>query len=105
MTRKVDVIDDMADFVRGSATTLHEAIAPVHPASAATDVRAIRQRLGLSQDAFACRFGLGISTLRDWEQGRRRPDQTARSYLQVIDREPAAVERALAHVTRRFAPV
>ncbi len=60
------------------------------------DVKAVRKRLGLSQAAFAARFGFSIGTLRDWEQKRRRPEGPARVLLTVIDREPKAVERALA---------
>ncbi|MDO9473652.1 MAG: helix-turn-helix domain-containing protein [Caulobacter sp.] len=60
------------------------------------DVKAIRARTGLSQDRFANRFGFNAATLRDWEQGRRQPEPTARVLLTVIDREPEAVERALA---------
>ena len=59
------------------------------------DVAAIRKRLGLSQDAFAKKFGLVASTLRDWEQGRRQMDRTAQAFLKVIDRAPEAVEKAL----------
>jgi putative transcriptional regulator len=59
------------------------------------DVKAIRGRLGLTQQQFATRFGFNITTLRHWEQGRRVPDGTARAYLRVIDREPKAVQKAL----------
>ncbi len=59
-------------------------------------MKAVRKRLGLSQVAFAARFGVSIGTLRDWEQKRRRPEGPARVLLTVIDREPKAVERALA---------
>jgi putative transcriptional regulator len=59
------------------------------------DVAAIRKRLGLSQDAFAQKFGLSAATLRDWEQGRRQMDRTARAFLKVIDQAPEAVEKAL----------
>jgi putative transcriptional regulator len=59
------------------------------------DVKAIRGRLGLTQQEFAIRFGFSINTLRHWEQGRRVPDGPARSYLRVIDREPEAAQRAL----------
>jgi putative transcriptional regulator len=59
------------------------------------DVKAIRGRLGLTQQQFATRFGFNITTLRHWEQGRRVPDGTARAYLRVIDREPQAVQKAL----------
>ena len=60
------------------------------------DARAIRASLGMSQTVFARTFGFPVSTLRDWEQGRVRPDQAARSYLIVIGRRPEAVREALA---------
>jgi len=59
------------------------------------DVRAIRGRLGLTQQEFADRFGFSVNTLRHWEQGRRVPEGPTRAYLMVIDREPQAVEKAL----------
>ena len=62
------------------------------------DVRAIRLEIGLSQDAFAKRFGLTVAAVRDWEQQRRQPEQAARVLLTVIAHEPAAVERSLAAV-------
>jgi putative transcriptional regulator len=61
-----------------------------------TDVKAIRARFGLSQDRFANTFALNLATLRDWEQQRRMPHGPARTLLQIIDREPEAVRRALA---------
>ena len=60
------------------------------------DVAAIRKQSGLSQSAFAARYGLPVATVRDWEQGRRAPEGAARAYLTVIAREPEAVARALA---------
>ena len=59
------------------------------------DVRAIRGRLGLTQQEFAIRFGFSVNTLRHWEQGRRVPEGPTRAYLMVIDREPQAVQKAL----------
>jgi putative transcriptional regulator len=60
------------------------------------DVAAIRRRLGLSQAEFASRFGFKLDALQNWEQGRRRPEGAARAFLRVIEREPEAVQRALA---------
>jgi putative transcriptional regulator len=59
------------------------------------DVRAIRARLGMTQQEFAIQFGFNINTLRHWEQGRRVPEGPTRAYLLVIDREPQAVQKAL----------
>ncbi len=58
-------------------------------------VRRLRQKLNLSQPAFAERFQIPVASLRDWEHGRRMPDAATRAYLIVIEREPEAVQRAL----------
>jgi putative transcriptional regulator len=60
------------------------------------NVAAIRSRLGLSQAEFAACFGFKLDAVQNWEQGRRRPDGAARAFLRVIEREPEAVQRALA---------
>jgi putative transcriptional regulator len=56
---------------------------------------ALRKRLGLSQAEFARQFMLNLRTLQDWEQGRRAPEDIARAYLRVIERNPDAVRAAL----------
>ena len=60
------------------------------------DVRKIRARLGLSQERFARTYGFALSAVRDWEQGRRHPERSARILLKVVESEPEAVTRALA---------
>jgi len=67
---------------------------PVDIASA-PDLGALRRRLRLSQGAFALVFGIPLATVKDWEQGRRRPDAPARAYLRVIAGNPEAVRKAL----------
>jgi len=59
------------------------------------DVKAIRERISLSQGEFARLFGLSKRTLEHWEHGRRVPTGPARAFLTVIAREPDAVRRAL----------
>jgi len=59
------------------------------------DVKAIRAKLGMTQEEFAGRFGFSIKTLRHWEQKQRVPEGPTRAYLLVIDRDPKAVQRAL----------
>jgi putative transcriptional regulator len=63
---------------------------------AVEDVRALRTRLGLSQDAFAARFGFSVDAIRQYESRRRVPTGPVRTLLRVIAREPDAVIRALA---------
>ena len=75
------------DTTRGQAYTVQ--------VPATVDVKAIRKRLGLTQAAFAQRYGFEVSSIRNWEQGRRQPEGPARTLLVVIDREPEAVFRAL----------
>lgn len=62
---------------------------------AAVDVKAIRRKLGLSQEAFATRYGFSVGRIRDWEQNRSTIDAPSRILLTVLDKEPEAVERAL----------
>jgi putative transcriptional regulator len=60
------------------------------------DVKKIRTRLGLSQEAFAQTYGFALSAVRDWEQGRRTPERSARILLKIVEKDPDAVTRALA---------
>jgi len=55
------------------------------------NVRLIRERYGLTQEKFAHLIGISVATLRNWEQGRRKPEGAARVLLQVAARHPEAV--------------
>ena len=59
------------------------------------NVKKLRDRLGLTQEAFAAAYRIPVGTLRDWEQGRKLPDAPARAYLTVIARNPEAVAALL----------
>jgi putative transcriptional regulator len=59
------------------------------------DVRDVRMKMGLSQAQFATKFGFPPATLRNWEQGRSRPDAPTRVLLAVIAKHPEAVEDVL----------
>jgi len=56
------------------------------------EVKAIRERLGVSQDKFAMILGVSKRTVENWEQGRRHPTGPARSLLRIVEADP---ERAL----------
>jgi putative transcriptional regulator len=71
--------------------------------AANVDVKAIRAKLNLTQAEFAKRFNIPLGTLRDWEQYRRNPDGPARVLLTIIDREPAAVQKALSAKAKEHA--
>jgi putative transcriptional regulator len=62
---------------------------------AASVVRRVRARSGLSQNRFAKQYRISVGRLRDLEQGRTKADSALLAYLAVIDREPDAVNRAL----------
>jgi putative transcriptional regulator len=57
--------------------------------------KTIRRRLSLTQEEFAERYRIPLGTLRDWEQGRTEPDQTAQTYLHLIALDPDGVYRTL----------
>jgi len=59
------------------------------------DVERTRGRLGLSQVDFAAAFGVSVATVRNWEQGRRRPHGPARVLLVVIEKAPGVVLDAI----------
>jgi len=84
-------MQEAAAIVRGETDA-----ARVHLPPGEVDVRAIRERLGLTRPAFAQRFGLAVAAVRDWEQGLRRPDPAARVLLLVIARSPETVAEAVA---------
>lgn len=62
----------------------------------AVDVKALRARLGISQEVFAGRYCLDVATVRNWEQGRTKPEGPAAALLQLIDRDPDKIVELLA---------
>jgi putative transcriptional regulator len=56
-----------------------------------SEVRKIREQYGLSQDKFATLMGISVATLRNWEQGRRKPEGPARVLLRVAATNPDAL--------------
>jgi len=58
-------------------------------------IKTLRRALGLTQEEFAARYHIPLGTLRDWEQGRREPDQPARAYLKAIAGNPEGVLQGL----------
>lgn len=64
------------------------------------NVRAIRRRMGLTQEQFSAKYGFTLAAVRNWEQGRRRPERAARLLLKVIEMHPEVVEDALAEGSR-----
>lgn len=90
-SRIIASLKEAVDWVEGKEVAVRVTTVDVP----AIDVKATRQRLGLSQAAFALKFGFQSATLRNWEQGRTYPDGPARVLLAVITKHPEAVEDAL----------
>jgi putative transcriptional regulator len=59
------------------------------------DVKAIRKRVGLSQETFAYSYGFTVEQIRAWEQGRSRPLGGVRAYLMLIELDHESVSRIL----------
>jgi putative transcriptional regulator len=59
------------------------------------DVKAVRERTGLTQEEFAATFAISLGALRHWERGDRKPRGTALVLLNVIAKDPQAVLRAV----------
>lgn len=89
---KKKLFDQLLESVREGAAVLHGKRAPSRSFRLEEpDVKALRERYGLSQAKFAVLMGISIGTLRNWEQGRRQPEGSARVLLRVVARHPEAV--------------
>ena len=63
--------------------------------SSGADVSALRRFVGLSQVRFAEALGISVHTLRNWEQGRRRPEGPALALLRIAARHPRIIRENL----------
>ncbi len=89
---KKQLFDELLASVREGGAVLRGARKPSRELPVAElDVRRVRDRYGLSQEKFAALMGISVGTLRNWEQGRRRPEGSARVLLRVVARHPEAV--------------
>jgi len=59
------------------------------------DVKAIREKLEMTQEVFSETFAIPVSTLKKWETNNHVPEGPAKAYLMVIDKSPRAVKKAL----------
>ena len=86
----------VADYETMKQTIAHENVAVHRIEPRDVDVKALRARLGISQEDFAGRYGLDVATLRNWEQGRTKPEGPAATLLQLIERDPEKIVELLA---------
>lgn len=96
-----DTFEKLLDAARKLRKRRHDRLVrlgllrPRAPASSEVDVRVIRRTTGLSQAKFAELLSIEVSTLRNWEQGRREPTGPARALLRAIRNNPIEVIKAL----------
>jgi putative transcriptional regulator len=90
-------LEDAIDFAHGNekGRRVHQVEVP------AVDVRSIHSRTGLTQHQFSAKYGFAVASVRNWEQGRRKPERSARLLLKVIEKHPEVVEEAL---TESYSP-
>ena len=89
--RIIEGLEQAAAWTRGENSNVRVTLVHVPQ----VDVREVRTGMGLSQAQFAAKFGFPPATLRNWEQGRSRPDAPTRVLLAVIAKHPEAVEDVL----------
>ena len=89
LAKLIESASQAAEIVRGDR-------APSRTFEVTSDiVREIRESTGLSREKFAGLFHISVGTLRNWEQGRRRPDGPAAALLTAIKNDPEHVVAAL----------
>jgi putative transcriptional regulator len=89
---KEELFAELVASVREGGAILRGEIAPSRVfAMDKVDIKTIREGYQLSQSQFASLLGISVSTLRNWEQGRRVPEGPARVLLQVVAKHPDAV--------------
>jgi DNA-binding protein HU-beta len=71
-----------------------EAVSEVSETMTSPDIAGIRHGLGYSQDRFATALGIPVATLRNWEQGRRKPTNASQMLLRAFALAPEAVTEA-----------
>ena len=59
------------------------------------DIAALRRFVALTQTQFARAMGISVHTLRNWEQGRRKPDGPAVALLRIAARHPRIIRENL----------
>jgi putative transcriptional regulator len=55
-----------------------------------------RLKAGLTQEQFAALLGVSKRTLEQWEQGRRKPSQAAKTLIKVAELHPEVLRKIAA---------
>ncbi len=86
------LFDELVESIREGGSILSGRIEPARKYIVpAEDIKEVRKKIGLSQQKFAELFGISVATLRNWEQGRRKPSGSANVLMRVLQHNPKAV--------------
>ena len=89
---KKELFDELLQSVKQGGAIMKRTMQPARTFTfSESEVKKIRARYGLSQEKFAILIGISTATLRNWEQGRRKPEGPARILLQVAAKHPDAL--------------
>ena len=84
-----EILDSIKEIKAGDVGRVHVYIT-------ADQIKAVRERVGVSQSAFAAMLNVSTRTLQEWEQGRRQPNGPARSLLAVAAKRPEVMQEVFA---------
>lgn len=84
----LESVEQMDEIARGEREPSREEFI------ASIRIKNIRKSVKLSQPKFARLIGVEVSTLRNWEQGRREPTGPARVLIKAIENDPENVIKA-----------
>jgi len=89
---KKELFEELLQSVKQGAAIMKGKLKPLRSVEfPESEVRKIREQYDLSQDKFASLMGISVATLRNWEQGRRKPEGPARVLLRVASKHPDAI--------------
>ncbi len=80
-----EILDSITEIKAGDVGRVHVYITPAQ-------IKAVREKVGVSQSAFAAMLNVSPRTLQEWEQGRRQPNGPARSLLAIAAKRPDVMQ-------------
>lgn len=93
---KDEDFDQLLNSVKEAGSIMRSEVQPSRRIEVSNlDIKSIREKTHKTQNEFALMIGVSPGTLRNWEQGRRRPDGPAQALLRVVALNPEYVEKVL----------
>lgn len=87
-----ELFEQLVRSVKDGGAILRGEKAPARASrSIEVEAKKVREAQNLTQVQFAAMMGISVATLRNWEQGRRKPEGPARILLQVMAKHPEAI--------------